>query len=189
MASANLIALQKTLNRFSGKAGFTPIVPDGGMGILTASATNKAIGFVASGGGVFDFGLSDSSKSAASSIQDGIAGAVLQSESALETFIMQQNVLINTVLTQAASELGLPAAVVPAAPNTLVGGGGGPLTSLDLGAKAGAAPGAGGQGSVIDTIGAKLGLSSTQTLLFLAMLGGVGFLAVKRMQTKGARAR
>jgi hypothetical protein len=121
MASSNLALLQRTVNRYASKAGFAPIAADGGMGPATENAVRRALGHAADPGFFSEDSLSDGVKGIAQGFLDMISRS-----SSPQTVIMQKNVDINTVLTRAANDLGLPAVVaapsgggVPVNPSTL----------------------------------------------------------------------
>lgn len=182
MGSPNLAVLQATTNRFAAFAGFTPISADGGMGPLTVSAVTKALTFVG------DFGLgnavimaatgngapSDSSRQSANGFLQVLRGMDPA------TAIMQNNQDINFTLMTAANEMGLKASASGG------GGGGGIFVSTNTGNAQLPTPTAASQGFIAD-LALKLGMSTAQVVLFLAMSGGVAFLAYKRASGKKGR--
>ncbi len=177
MASSNLALAQAAVNRFSDKVSFGgPIPVDGGMGTSTLRAITEVISWIGDGGGLFD-SISPAMRGGAL----GIAGIIGSGSSANATAVMQQLANITAVLTQTANELGLPAVVAPPKPS----GGGAIVVNPNTGNAV--LPGTGvppATGSVLDSFGKRLGLTTTQTVLFLGILGGVGFLAVKRMRER-----
>lgn len=175
MASANLLLTQQIVNRFQEKISGLPIPQDGGMGPLTAQGVANTIEWVADGGGLFT-SISSAMRGRAS----GISSIIGTGSSVNATAIMQQLGNINQVLTQVANELDLPAA--SAAPKPLVSAGGGSVTinpnTLNTVVKPPSPEGA------LTSLAKRLGLSTTQAVLFMGILGGVGFLAVKRMRER-----
>ncbi len=178
MASSNLALVQAAANRFSDKVSFGgPIKPDGGMGAATLLAIPTVIEWIADGGGLFD-SISSAMRGGAAGILDiiGKPGA------ANATAIMQQLANIQQILTTTANELGLPAVIAPAASSS-GGGGGSVIINNPVTGNAQVLPNASAASSgLLAQIGKPLGLTTVQTVLFLTMIGGVGFLAVKRMR-------
>ncbi len=183
MASASLAQLQATTNRFASKVGFAPIPVDGGMGILTQRAVSDTLKWVADGGNFFD-SISSAMRGAALGLSSIVGTGITAMTSSGATAIMQQLTNINDTLTRTANELGLPAAAgsAPAPKPPIVGSGSGPIVVNPVTGNAQLPGTSKPSNSALASIGGRLGLTTVQTVLFLGILGGVGFLAVKRMR-------
>ena len=187
MGSTNLAALQATTNRFAAFAGFSPIAADGGMGPQTINAVSKALSFVG------NFGIANALVGAVTGIggpSEGTKGVALGFADMLKsgdpaTTIMQRNVDMNLVLTTAAAEMGIKAASAPTAPIVGGGGGGGIFVNPNTGNAQLPTPPA-TQGFIAG-LALKLGMSTTQVVLFMAMAGGIGVIAYKRATGKRGR--
>ena len=186
MASSNLMALQATVNRLADKVGYSLIPVDGGMGAMTQKAVAAALAWVGDGGSFFSSVTNPVTVGAARGLSANIGTGITALTSTAASRIMANLVLINNTLTSAANELNLPSAAQPSAPPPRPASPSGFATTspTTLNTTLTPPPPPPGKGGVLARIGKPLGLSSTQTVLFLAMLGGVGFLAVRRMRAR-----
>lgn len=111
MSNANVVALQNATNRFASGAGFSLLVTDGIMGINTANAVLRALGWIVRDGcGPHDVCVSDTTQEQATAL---VSAIVTDSGALDQPQIVRNSTGLTTFFNNAANTIGLPFRAAP----------------------------------------------------------------------------